>query len=66
MMLLGNCEDMGCSHDDDKSSVFVSYRQAFSFHFVPFSSDFHAGIVCMNGRPIRNDFVPFSNHTGDV
>ena len=35
----------GCSHDHRKCSVFVSYQQAFRFHSIPFSSNFHAGIV---------------------
>ena len=35
----------GCSHYEEKSSLFLSYLQAFHFCFIPSSSDFSAGII---------------------
>ena len=45
MLPLRNCVSIECSHNEVKSSVFVSYRQAICFHFVPLSNNLQAGIM---------------------
>ena len=36
MIPLRNCDDMGCSDEDEKSFVFVLYRQVFPVSFLLF------------------------------
>ena len=47
-----NPNGIGCSHDDRKGFVFISYRQAFRFHSIPFSNKLHTGIMWTGGLSV--------------
>ena len=49
-----NPTGIGCSHNDRKSFVFISHRQAYilRFHSIPFSSKFHTGIMWTGGLSV--------------